>query len=118
MLIEDGSMTGTEVITTDPVYLDSKTTKFSITSEWSGTPIGSLKLQITSAYPNRPADGQPAVIDDKYWTDLTGSTVSVSGSAGNHTYDIVDASYAWVRLVYTNTLSTGTLNSWMHEKVS
>jgi hypothetical protein len=66
----------------------------------TGAPSGTLKFQVSN---DDPQDGtQPA-----NWSDLTGASVTVSGS-GAVIIPKTDCCYQWVRLVYTN-VGTGTI---------
>lgn len=97
-IIINGSMTGTAAINSDPIDL-KQALGCSIQSVWTGTPTGTLKIQTSD-------DGDAAVT----WTDYTGSSQSTAGAAGDFRYGISAEFARWVRLVYTNASSTGTLN--------
>lgn len=75
---------------------------FSVQAIWSGTPTGTLGLQFS----NDIAQGGAAPTN---WT--ADSTQALSGSAGSYMWNIWPANYRWVRLVYTKTSGTGTLNA-------
>jgi hypothetical protein len=69
---------------------------------FTGTPTGSLKLQVSCdiGNPNAPfPHSDDSVIN---WVDLAGTTVAIS-AAGSVLLNIVDAGYSWVRVVYTHT---------------
>lgn len=71
---------------------------YAIQAIWSAgsTPVGSTKLQ--------------ASLDGTNYTDIDGSSISVSGNSGSNFYNIELANYPYVRLVYTRTSGSGTLN--------
>lgn len=86
-----------------------------IQASWSGTPVGSLKLQISNdIVPVDPSDTNLVGTDPAglvvNWSDYTGSTVAVSGP-GNFTWNLVYVGYRWIRLVYTSSSSVGTINA-------
>jgi hypothetical protein len=57
------------------------------------------KLQVSSDKGN-PQSQNPENYNVSNWNDLGGSTVIMDG-AGNGTYNVSDANYAWVRMVIT-----------------
>ena len=109
-------MTGVDVITSAPLHLGKYTKKYSIFAQWSGAPNGFLKLQVSTKSPEQGDKSVPDLSDANDWTDLPNSTISIAGAAGNHLYNVVEVGYFWVRLIYTNTSSTGVLSVWAGEK--
>lgn len=84
---------------------------YTIGAYWTGTPTGTLKLQFSTDNVNTvPSNADPAV-NVVNWYDYTGSSQSLTGSAGNFGFIVTDASYFWVRLVYTRISGTGTLSA-------
>lgn len=84
---------------------------YAIQLVFTGTPGGNFKLQasndfgsINSASP----DMQDSGISN--WTDITDSALTVS-AAGDIMWTVENAGYNWVRVVWTQTSSTGTLTS-------
>ena len=73
---------------------------FSIQVVWTGTPTGSFKLQASSDV----ADSQLANAQmlPTNWSDVTNSSYAVT-AAGNYMWNVSDAMYTWVRVVYTDT---------------
>lgn len=69
---------------------------------FTGSPVGSMKVQISGDTTYDPA----AVVN---WNDYSGSTSAING-AGIIGYECLDASYRWIRVVYTATSGSGTLN--------
>lgn len=70
------------------------------------TTNASVKLQC-STDPGKPLDQSWTVEDITHWTDIEDSAVLLTEN-GDLLYDVVDASYRWVRLVITG---SGTLTS-------
>lgn len=67
----------------------------SIFAMWSGTPNGSLKLQISN--------------DNENWTDYTDSDYALT-VPGSVMWNLSSIGYQYLRVVYTRTSGTGTLN--------
>lgn len=82
---------------------------FSIQAIFTGVPVGSLKLQISNDDVPMGLQGQDPAINVVNWSDYTGSQVAVA-AAGNWMWIVSDGGYKWVRLVYTATSGTGSLN--------
>ena len=82
---------------------------YSIQAVFTGSPVGTLKLQISNDIVNPIATGTQAV-EVVNWTDYTGSSTPVTTS-GNFVWNCLDVGYRWVRLVYTPTSGSGTLNA-------
>lgn len=66
----------------------------SIQAVFTGSPVGTLKLQISN--------------DNSNWTDYTNSSVSVTTS-GNFLWNLVSVGFQYVRVVYTKSSGTGSL---------
>ena len=73
---------------------------FSFQIKWTGTPTGTLKLQMSN-------DIDATVTD---WEDIPGSSVAIAGAAGQQVYNYSNAPFRWVRVVYTATSGSGTLS--------
>lgn len=73
----------------------SKCDGYAIYAKWTGSPIGTIKLSVS--------------IDDINFVDLSGSETEVSG-AGDAMWEVATAFYDKVRVVFTRTSGTGTLN--------
>lgn len=69
---------------------------YSVQASWSGTPTGTLKLQLSN--------------DATTWTDGP-SPQTLSGAAGSYLWDTVQTGVGYVRLAYTFTSGTGTLSA-------
>ena len=74
---------------------------YSIQAVITGTPVGTLKLQ---------ASNDDTASTPTNWSDVGGSTVAVNG-AGSVMWDYNNPNYNHVRMVYTATSSSGTLNA-------
>lgn len=96
--------------TSDPIYL-GHIANYSIQLVFTGTPGGNFKLQCSNDMgnpsANKEADRNFQITN---WTDVADSAQTIS-AAGNHTWDVQNAGYRWVRVVWTQTSSTGTLTS-------
>lgn len=98
--------------TVKPLWL-GHISDYSIQLVFTGTPAGTFKLQASVDAGSPSAQGDAA----KYsavvnWTDVPSSS-QVVAAAGTVMWNIVDAGYNWVRVVYTDggTGGTGTLTS-------
>ena len=93
-------------ITSGPI--DVKHLKgFSIIAAWTGDAQGTLKLEASNSDYSDPNRVPSAPI----WTDITGSSVTVNG-AGENGWNVTDAFYAYVRIVFTRVSSTtGTITA-------
>lgn len=114
-IITNGSMTGTSTINSDPFWV-GQAIGYAVQAVWSGTPTGTIKLQasIDAVEPNPSNSNEPATITN--WEDITDSSYSITGSAGTYTWNVTDVFYRWVRVVYVNSSSTGTLNARFNTK--
>lgn len=82
---------------------------------WTGTPTGSFSVQVSNTY-SLNSDG--TVNNPGNWTTLTlTGTVAAAGSADNGYIDVEGISAYAIRLVYTSTSGTGTLNAVICAKV-
>lgn len=106
-------MTGTTAITsavTNIQYLDN----IGIQLNWTGTPNGGAVLQVSVDYAQVNMGGVPVVTNAGTWNTITTSAdAAPAGSASSFFYNIGQIAAPWIRLVYTNTSSTGTLNAFI-----
>jgi hypothetical protein len=81
---------------------------YSIQLEFTGSPNGTFKLQMSND-PGQPSQ-QPLVEFNyvKNWTDIKGSDQVITAS-GDHSWNVQDAGYRWVRFVWTRSSGSGTL---------
>lgn len=71
--------------------------------QWSGTsPVGTLTLEASN--------------DGASWSTVDGSLDDVYGDSGSGIYHVTDVFYPYVRLKYTRTSGTGTLNATINLK--
>jgi hypothetical protein len=96
--------------TSDPIWL-GHIANYSIQLVFTGTPGGNFKLQMS----NDEGDPSAAKEEDRdfkivNWTDIADSAQTIS-AAGDHSWTVENAGYRWVRVVWTQTSSSGTLTS-------
>lgn len=84
----------------------------SIQAVWSGTPTGTLKLQVSNnAFKdNVGTDDSNSWNAGATWEDLPGSSCDTGGAAGHHMWELWKCGYEAIRVVYTRSAGTGTLN--------
>lgn len=87
---------------------------YSIQAIITGTLAGSIKLQ-GSCDPAPDANFSAANYPVVNWTDISGSTQTVSG-VGSITWDVSRSAYSWVRVVYTAASGTGTISEQIFTK--
>jgi hypothetical protein len=92
LIVTNGDMSASITSTTQDL---SKTNGYSVYAKWTGSPVGTIKLQVS--------------VDGTNFVDLAGSTITVS-SAGDALWEITTAFYDKVNVVYTRTSGSGTLN--------
>ena len=113
-VIVDGDMSGNII---SAVTIIQKLSMRSYDISWSGTtPVGAMSVQVSNSY-SQNADG--SVRNAGNWTTLTlSSPPTVSGNTGNGFID-VDATGAFaMRLVFTRTSGTGTMQATISAKVA
>lgn len=89
------------IISLDQVYISG------IQAVWTGTPTGTIIIEVSC---DPPADGNNNVSVTN-WSDLSGSDLALTGSAGSYFWNLGNIGAQWARLTYTRTGSTGTLNA-------
>ena len=96
-----------------PVNLSNEYS-YAIQAIWSaGTATsGTIKLQ-ASCDPGMSDATPPASTN---WTDISGSANTISTTSGNIMWDVAACGYRWVRVVYTRTAGTATINVNMNLK--
>lgn len=101
-IVTSGDMSTTEV---DSIPVDmNQILNASIQAVYTGSPVGTLKLQFSDSL-TLPCNSSSIV-----WNDYTGSSQSIT-VAGRFAYNLLDAGYRCLRLVYVRTSGTGTLNA-------
>ena len=88
----------------------------SISAVFTGSPVGTLTIEISNDIVNAPIAGganlASAVVN---WSTYTGSSQAIS-AAGDFTYILADTNYRWLRLKYTKTSGSGTINAYFSGK--
>lgn len=82
---------------------------WSIQAVWTGSAVGVFKIQVSNDIVT-PGTGTDLSIHVVNWSDYTGSTYSMS-AAGDFGWLAQNSGYQWVRLFYTKTSGTGSLNA-------
>lgn len=87
-------------------------TRVSFQAVWTGTPNGSMTFQIAN-FPGDIFNADGTVKSTVTWTTLTNPTaftaLQPAGAAGNADFSFADMAQKWIRPLYTNSSSTGTL---------
>lgn len=106
-LLSAGSMAGN--LTSTP--LDIKNLDdIGIQLNFAGSPTGTFQVQVSADYQASDAGN---VTNAGNWINLTLSPAPVaSGSAGNVYIDIATISSPWLRVAYTQSGGTGSLDVW------
>ena len=99
-IIPDGSPTLGGDWTSESLPLEH-IAMFSIQLEFDGTPSGAFILECSNDDDNK---------EPTNWTLIEGSTQSIS-EAGDHTWNVEDSAFNWVRVRWIYSAGTGTLNS-------
>lgn len=106
-IITNGAMSGTSVLTSHTLHilnLDNIYLQF----DFTGTPNGTFDVQVSG---NHVEDSNGNVLVPGSWVSLTLSpSPAATGSANTIGIDLNQLGAPWVRVVYTNTSSTGVLN--------
>ncbi len=102
-------MTGTSVITSQITNIRGHDNVF-YDIQFVGTPTGTFSVQVSSSY-------DPLTNPNATFIPLVLSPVPVaSGAAGQIGIDINQEGAQWIKLVYTNTSGTGTLQAYISAK--
>lgn len=113
--ITSGNMALTSITSaiTNVEFLDN----IGVQLQWSGSPVGNFEIQVSLNY-DQDINGN--VINAGTWVPLTFPTYNndIPTSAGSPLYiDLNQLSAPWVRVVYTKTSGTGTLNTYICGKM-
>lgn len=101
---ENLALNGTDMqsnIASNPIWL-GHIVNYSIQLVYTGSPNGSLKLQGSNDEGAKSNNVENVNITN--WSDIADTAVSVT-AAGSNIYNIQNAGYRWVRLVWTNSSS-------------
>ena len=112
-VITDGDMSGN---ITSEVTVITNISMVSYAVSWSGSsPVGTFSVEVSNDYEKNAAGG---VANAGTWTALTlSASPSVSGNTGNGFIDLGRISAYAVRLKYTRTSGSGTLQATVAGKV-
>lgn len=103
-----GSITGAA---TNIQYLDN----VSVQLIFTGTPTGTFTIEGSLNYSENPYDHSQ--INAGTWTAITlPTTASASGAAGDILIDLNQLSFPWIRIKYTRSSGTGTLDAYVSAK--
>lgn len=87
----------------------------SIQAVWTGTAVGNFTIETSDDMGSiDDVTGRPTGIT--HWTTYTGSTQAAGGSSGSFVWRLNFIPDAWVRLKYTSSSSTGTVNARFNAK--
>lgn len=100
-IVTNGNMIAT--ITSSVVPLDN-VQDFSIEGIWTGSPNGSIIVQVSNDMVN-----SSAAIAANSWVDYTNTSQTIT-TAGNFLWNFTNQNMKWLRVVYTFSSGTGTLN--------
>lgn len=113
-VIENESMAGN--ITSDVTVIQN-TSMVAYQVTWSGTtPIGEMSVEVSNNY-TQNADGTVRYAGDWATVGPFSDTLDVTGNTGTGFIDIEGISAYAIRLVYTRTSGTGTMNAIIAGKV-
>lgn len=113
-ILVDGVMTGTNVLLSSEVDVSGMEKVF-VNLAWTGTPNGTFVIQVPASF----SAANPRIVSA--WATLpvlntSGTALTATGSASNHQVDVTQVSFSRIRVQYTNSSSTGTLNAWITAK--
>lgn len=112
-VITNASMTTT---VTSAVTVIQNTSMLSYDISWTGSPNGSFSVQASNTF-TQNSDGTVRNVGNWDTLPLSSSTVITPG-AGSGMIDIDASGFYAIRLVYTPTSGTGTLNATISGKVA
>lgn len=107
-MFDDGDISGTITSSeTNVINLD----KASIHITWTGSsPVGVLTIEASNQDPDK---NSPAVV----WKELDfGSAIDVTGNSGEHDIIFNELPFNVIRVVYTSTSGTGSINATLTAK--
>lgn len=100
---------------TSPATIISNLSGVGYDISWTGSPTGTFSVQISNTV---TLNAQGAVATAGSWTTLTlSSSISAAGSADNAFINLAGVEAYAIRLVYTRSSGTGTLNATISGKV-
>lgn len=112
-VIEDGDMSGNLA---SIVTFIQKISEICYIVSWSGTaPVGTLQVQISNDY---AVDEAGTPIAGATWIDMTGMSYAVASTPGSGAFDIPGTGAKAIRLIYTRTSGSGTLQAFVNGKAA
>jgi hypothetical protein len=120
-IITNGSRTGTAAINSNPTNIQM-IDNVCISMVWTGTAVGTFKVQTCNNVLAAAVGAVSAVPASGDWIDLplylNGATYSpaAAGASSAILLELNQLGATWVRLVYTNASSTGTLQAYISGK--
>lgn len=100
---------------TSKVSIMSNVSMLSYDISWTGTsPIGVAAVQVSNTYQQNMAGGQQTLGN---WTTIPLSVTNITGNSGTGIIEIPETSSYAIRLIYTRTSGTGTMQATIHGKV-
>jgi len=107
-IIFNAASMGADITQGAPYTTIDMVDKIGIDLDWTGTsPVGTFDVQVCYLIPNTTTFTT--------WRSLDfGSTISISGNAGNHQISIQDPPFQKLRIKYTRTSGTGNLTAVLH----
>ena len=110
--IVNGDMSQASIVSavSSIAYLDN----IGVQLSWTGTPTGTFAIQVSADYQQ---DQNKNVTNVGNWIPLILSPApAASGAAGTAYIDLNQLSAPWIRVVYTKTSGTGTLQGFINGK--
>lgn len=77
----------------------------------TGTPVGTVDVQVSNSYDPATSAGTWVTLDRASISNW--SSIQATGVAGDHIVQLTDCPARWVRVLYTKTSGTGTINGWV-----
>lgn len=74
---------------------------------WTGSPVGDFTVEASAKKVSKSSD-----LADADFETVADSTQAAGGGAGSHVYNLTDLGYRWLRLKFTSTSGTGSLDAW------
>lgn len=109
LIITNGAMASTNTLTSSVVDIRGFD-NISLQANWTGTPNGTFYVDVCSDY-NPNYSGATGT-----WTTITPTLGAPTGAAGTSFLDAIQTSAPYIRVRYTNSSSTGTLNVYLGAK--
>lgn len=112
-IFNNASMTGTGVNTSTEIDV-SQAEIAAIELVWTGTPTGTFAIQAgVQVLGGGAAGGTGAGVT---WTSVISPAPTAAGAGGSHLINLSDIGFSKLRVEYTNSSGTGTLNGFITVK--